>query len=167
VPERDRVDEILEQWARERPDVDTSPIGVVGRVSRLARALEQRLEPVYGRHGLEAGLFDVLATLRRMGPPYELCPTDLADATMLTSSGTTKRLDRLERAGLIRRKPDPEDRRSVIIELTPAGRQVVDETLPEHMANEARLLGALTDRERRELARLLRKVIAGLPDGVE
>ena len=96
MPERDGVDTILEQWQRERPDLDSSPIGVIGRISRLARELEARLEPVYKAHGLEPGWHDVLATLRRTGPPYQLRPTEFTDALMLTSSGTTKRLDRLE-----------------------------------------------------------------------
>src|SRR5918995_2180491 len=101
VPERDGVDEIIDLWRRERPDLDPSPIGVIGRISRLARQLEQRLEPVYRAHGLEPGWHDVLAALRRIGPPHQLRPTEFTDALMLTSSGTTKRLDRLEQAGLI------------------------------------------------------------------
>ena len=96
MTERDSVDAIVEQWRTERPDLDPSPIGIVGRVSRLARELEARLEPVYRAHGLEPGWHDVLATLRRSGPDHRLRPTDLTNATMLTSSGTTKRLDRLE-----------------------------------------------------------------------
>ena len=112
---------IIDQWKRERPELDPSPIGIVGRVSRLARELEERLEPVYREHGLEGGWHDVLATLRRHGPPYRLRPTDLTDATMLTSSGTTKRLDKLEQKGLIAREPDPKDRRGVLIALTDEG----------------------------------------------
>ena len=107
MADRDGVDVILEQWRRERPELDPSPIGVIGRISRLARELEQRLEPVYRGHGLDPGSHDVLATLRRNGPPYQLPPTSPAQL-MLTSSGTTKRLDRLEQAGLITRAPDPE-----------------------------------------------------------
>src|SRR5690349_23883385 len=100
MAERDGVDVILEQWRRERPELDPSPIGVVGRISRLARELEPRLERVYAEQGLEPGWYDVLATLRRSGPPFQLRPTEFTGALMLTSSGTTKRLDRLERAGL-------------------------------------------------------------------
>jgi len=163
VPEQDRVDLILEQWRRERPDLDTAPMGVIGRISRLSRELELRLDPAFARHGLESGLFDVLAALRRAGPPYRLRPTDLAASLMLTSSGTTKRLDRLEQAGLITRQPDPGDRRGLLIELTPAGRRLVDATLIEHMANEHNLLSALTPAERGQLASLLRKLLLGLP----
>jgi DNA-binding MarR family transcriptional regulator len=163
MTERDGVDLILEQWQRERPDLDASPIGVVGRISRLARELEQRLEPVYREHGLEGGWYDVLATLRRSGPPYRLRPTELTNAVMLTSSGTTKRLDRLEQAGLIARASDPDDRRGTLITLTAAGRELLDATTEAHLENERRLLGALTEADRRRLADLLRKLQLGLP----
>lgn len=163
VPARDGVDLILEQWRRERPELDPSPIGVVGRISRLARELEARLEPVYREHGLEAGWYDVLATLRRAGPPYRVRPTDFTQALMLTSSGTTKRLDRLEQAGLIAREPDPDDRRGTLIALTAAGRRLVDAVTEAHLDNERRLLAALTDAEQRSLADLLRTLQLGLP----
>jgi DNA-binding MarR family transcriptional regulator len=163
LAERDGVDLILEQWRRERPELDSSPIGVIGRVSRLARELEQRLEPVYREHGLEPGWHDVLATLRRSGAPYRLRPTEFTNALMLTSSGTTKRLDRLEKAGLIARAADPDDRRGTLITLTAAGRSLIDAVTEAHLANERRLLGALTDAEQRRLADLLRKLQLGLP----
>src|SRR5215212_1374394 len=152
---RDGVDDILEQWRRERPDLDASPIGVVGRISRLARELEARLEP---------GWHDVLATLRRIGPPFQLRPSDFAGTLMLTSSGTTKRLDRLERAGLIARSPDPEDRRGVVITLTDAGRERIDAVTAAHLDNERALLAGLTDAERGRLADLLRALQLGLPE---
>jgi DNA-binding MarR family transcriptional regulator len=145
--------------------LDHSPIGVVGRVSRLAREFEPRLEQVYREHGLEPGWHDVLATLRRTGPPYRLRPTELTDALMLTSSGTTKRLDRLEQAGLVERAPDPEDRRGTLITLTAAGRELIDSVTPAHLDNERRILGALTEAEQRRLADLLRKLALGLPAG--
>jgi DNA-binding MarR family transcriptional regulator len=164
VPERDGVDLIIEQWQRERPDLDSSPIGVIGRISRLARELEQRLEPVYREYGLEPGWHDVLATLRRHGAPYRLRPTELTSASMLTSSGTTKRLDRLEHAGLIARAPDPDDRRGTLITLTPAGLELIDRLTAAHVENERRLLGALSDADRKRLADLLRKLQLGLPE---
>src|ERR1043166_3958020 len=136
MAERDGVDLILEQWQRERPDLDHSPIGVIGLISRLARELEQRLEPVYREHGLEPGWHDVLATLRRHGPPFQLRPTDLTNASMLTSSGPTKRLDKLEQAGLIARSPDPADRRGTIITLTDEGRALIDRLTEAHLQNE-------------------------------
>jgi DNA-binding MarR family transcriptional regulator len=159
---QDGVDLILEQWRRERPDLDPSPIGVIGRISRLARELEQRLEVVYGEHGLEPGWHDVLATLRRSGPPYRLRPSEFTGALMLTSSGTTKRLDRLEQAGLITRAPDPDDRRGTQIALTPAGRQLIDDVTAAHLDNERELLSSLTAAEQQQLADLLRKLRLGL-----
>jgi DNA-binding MarR family transcriptional regulator len=162
VPEQDGVDLIIEQWQRERPELDSSPIGVVGRISRLAREIEARLEPVYREHGLEPGWHDVLATLRRSGG--SLRPTDLTNASMLTSSGTTKRLDKLEQAGLIAREPDPADRRGTLITLTPDGRRLIDELTPAHLDNERRILGGLSVDEQRRLADLLRKLQLGLPD---
>ncbi|HSP72414.1 MAG TPA: MarR family transcriptional regulator [Gaiellaceae bacterium] len=163
MPGQDAVDRIIEEWRRERPDLDASPIGVIGRVSRLSRELEQRLEPVYAEHGLEPGWYDVLATLRRIGPSHALRAMEFSDRLMLTSSGTTKRLDRLERAGLIRRRPDAGDRRGTVIELTAKGRRLVDATTADHLRNEARLLGALTKAEQQQLAGLLRKLQLGLP----
>jgi DNA-binding MarR family transcriptional regulator len=163
--EHDGVDEILAQWRRERPDLDHSPIGVVGRISRLARELERRLEPVYKAHGLEPGWHDLLATLRRNGPPFRMRPTDLTSTLMLTSSGTTKRLDRLERAGLVVREPDPGDRRGTLIALTDKGRKLIDGLTPDHLANEDRLLAALAPDERERLAELLRQLLLGLPQG--
>jgi len=163
MAEQDDVDPILEQWRRERPDLDPAPIGVVGRISRAARELEARLEPVYRDHGLESGWHDVLATLRRTGPPFQLRVTDFSGALMLTSSGTTKRLDKLEQAGLIARVPDPADRRGTLIRLTDAGRELIDNVTAAHLENERRLLGALDPAEQAQLADLLRKLRLGLP----
>jgi DNA-binding MarR family transcriptional regulator len=160
---QDGVDVLLEQWRRERPDLDSSPIGVIGRISRLSREIERLLEPVYADHGLEPGWYDVLATLRRAGPPYRLHPTDFANALMLTSSGATKRLDRLEQANLIARERDPGDRRGILIALTEDGRELVDSTVAHHLDNERRILGALSQTEQRQLADLLRKLQLGLP----
>ena len=164
MDERDGVDLILEQWRRERPELDHAPIGVVGRISRLARELEARLERVYRDHGLEPGWHDILATLRRHGAPFRLRPTDLTHASMLTSSGTTKRLDKLEKVGLITRQPDPTDRRGTLIALTDKGREAIDATTADHFANERRLLAALTPAEQRQLEDLLRKLRLSLRD---
>jgi DNA-binding MarR family transcriptional regulator len=163
MTKRDGVDEILEQWRVARPELDPSPIGVIGRISRLARELETRLEVVYREHGLEPGWHDVLATLRRQGPPYTMRPSDFTGTLMLTSSGTTKRLDRLERAGLVARTPDPADRRGVLITLTEDGLRLIDEVTVAHLDNERDLIAALGDGEREQLADLLRKVQLGLP----
>jgi DNA-binding MarR family transcriptional regulator len=163
MTEQDGVDRLLDQWRRERPELDHSPIGVIGRISRASREIERRLEPIYADHGLEPGWYDVLATLRRAGPPYRLHPTDFAATLMLTSSGTTKRLDRLEAAGHITREPDPGDRRAVLITLTPKGRSLVDKATVKHMANEQRIISGLTKAEQRQLAGLLRKLRITLP----
>lgn len=164
MQERDGVDAIIEEWQQQRPDLDASPMGVIGRISRLARDIEPRLDRVHGACGLEPGWYDVLATLRRGGPPYRARPTDFARALMLTTSGTTKRLDRLEHAGLITRDPDPDDRRGVLITLTPRGVDLVDTATEAHLANEHRLLNRLTDQEQQRLADLLRRLQIGLPD---
>ena len=158
----DGVDEIIEQWRRERPELDHAPIGIVGRISRLARELEARLEPVYRAHGLEPGWHDVLATLRRIGPPFQLRPGDFAGTLMLTSSGTTKRLDKLEEAGLIARGPDPNDRRAILITLTPQGKELIDGVTAAHLANEASLLEGLSAAEQESLAALLRKLLLSI-----
>ena len=163
MPERDGVDRIIEQWERERPELDHAPLGIVGRISRLARELEQRMEPVYREHDLEGGLYDLLATLRRSGEPFRLRPSDLTGHLMLTSSGTTKRLDRLERSGLIARAPDPGDRRGTLITLTQEGRRVVDACTEAHLADEHELVAGLNDADRRRLADLLRKLMLSLP----
>src|SRR5258706_10630269 len=138
-------------------------MGVIGRIPRLSREIELRLEPVYATSDLEPGWYDVLATLRRAGPPYQLRPTDFAASLMLTSSGTTKRLDRLEAAGHITREPDPNDRRGVLITLTSSGRSLICEAALQHIAHEHRILSGLTREEQRQLADLLRKLLITLP----
>src|SRR5262245_2892910 len=139
----DRVAEIQAAWARERPDLDVSPQGVIGRLHRLAAHLTAELEIVYRRHGLEEGEFDVLAALRRAGEPYERAPGELARHTMVTTGAMTKRLDRLERAGLVARRRSATDGRGRVVALTQAGRRVIDDAFTEHMRNEHRLLGGL------------------------
>ena len=158
MPARDQVDLIIEQWTHERPDLDPAPIGIIGRISRLSRQLELELERVYRDHELEPGWHDVLATLRRQGKPYQLRPGELTESLMLTSSGTTKRLDRLERAGLVRRDPDPTDRRAIVITLTPEGIRRTDAVMTDHLANERRLVAGLSAADRRALADLLRSL---------
>src|SRR3954452_16703478 len=152
MPERDGVDRMIEQWSVEWPELDVSPIGVIGRISRLSRELEARLPPVYRDHGLEHGWHDVLATLRRSGPPYRLRAIEFTRTLMITSSGATKRLDRLEQAGLIERSPDPQDRRGTLIGLTPEGREMIDAVTEARLANERRLLETLSPQEQKRLA---------------
>jgi DNA-binding MarR family transcriptional regulator len=159
----DRADVAIEQWARERPDLPPLPMAVLGRLSEAAeRVMRDHLNPVFADAGLQPGEFDVLATLRRSGDPYMLSPTRLYEAAMISSGGMTNRLDRLERAGLIERRPDPNDRRGKLIALTTAGRRVIDETITRHVANEEQLLSVLTPGEQEKLNALLSKLIAGL-----
>jgi DNA-binding MarR family transcriptional regulator len=159
----DRADVAVEQWARERPDLRTLPMAVFGRLSEAAeRVMREHMNPLFTQAGLQPGEFDVLATLRRSGEPYMLSPTRLYEAAMISSGGMTDRLDRLERAGLVERRPDPKDRRGKLIALTDAGRRLIDETIGRHVANEERLLSALTQAEQEMLNALLKKLIAGL-----
>jgi DNA-binding MarR family transcriptional regulator len=151
----DHVARIMEQWAAERPDLDVSPMGLIGRLHRLGGRLNDELRPVFAAAGLGDGDFDVLATLRRTGPPYALTPGALGDATMVTSGAITKRIDRLERAGLVSRTVSDTDARSRRVTLTDRGRRLVDELVEKHVANEHRLVSGLSERERDQLARLL------------
>ncbi len=162
---RDAVDRIADQWARERPDLDVGPMLVIGRLHRLAELLDQGLRPVFAEAGLGNGDFDVLASLRRSGPPYRLNPTQLAATTMVTSGAVTKRVDRLERQGLVARTVSADDARGRVIELTAEGRKVQERLHPRHLANEDRLLGALDGTEREQLAGLLSKLLLSLEDG--
>ncbi|WP_413785754.1 MarR family winged helix-turn-helix transcriptional regulator [Intrasporangium zincisolvens] len=161
-PTPDHAQHVVDQWARERPDLDASPILVIGRLHRVALALTTELVRVYNGFGLGEGDFDVLATLRRTGAPYELTPTALMEQTMVTSGAVSKRIDRLEGAGLVERRVATGDRRSRIVALTEAGRELMDRAVPEHLANEARLLSALDASERRALADLLGRLGASL-----
>ena len=159
----DRADLAVEQWARERPDLRTLPMAVFGRLNEAAeRVMREHMNPLFARAGLQSGEFDVLATLRRSGAPYTLSPTQLYEAAMISSGGMTDRLDRLERAGLVIRRPDPKDRRGKLIALTDAGKRTIDETIGRHVANEERLLSVLTRAEQEKLNALLAKLIAGL-----
>lgn len=162
--ESDVVDAILRQWQRARPDLDASPMGVVGRISRAARLLERELAPVFAEHGLQAGEFDILATLRRAGADDGLGAGVLATSAMVTSGAITNRIDRLVAKGLVTRDVDPASRRAVRIRLTPAGRRLVEVAVVRHAANEQRLLAVLDDDDREALARLLRSLLLGLGD---
>lgn len=155
VEPMDHVARIQAEWARERPDLDVRPQGVIGRLHRLAGHLTEQLCVVYGRFGLAEGEFDVLATLRRAGPPFERAPSELARFTMVTTGAMTKRLDRLERDGLVTRRPSTRDGRGRVVALTTAGRELIDRAFTEHMANEHRLLADLTE----DQARLLEDVL--------
>ena len=153
----DHVGRIMAQWRVERPDLDVSPQGVIGRLHRLAQRLTEELVEVYGAYGLGEGEFDVLATLRRAGAPYELAPGELARSTMVSSGAVTKRVDRCVEQGWVTRRVSEGDQRGRVIALTPAGRDVIDRAFTAHMANEHRLVGLLDEMERARLAHLLEK----------
>jgi DNA-binding MarR family transcriptional regulator len=155
----DAIDRIAAQWARERPELDVSPIDVIGRISRLSRLLEKSIEETFASFGLGRGGFDVLAALRRAGEPYRLSPTELYNSLLISSGAMTNRIDRLEQIGLVERTPDPDDRRGVSVGLTPAGKELIDAAVEQHYANERRLLRGLSAHEREILSQLLRKLL--------
>ena len=158
----DRVDSILEQWASERPDLDASPIGIFGRISRIDRLFEQSMAEFLRPFGLTLGLFDVLAALRRIGEPFQAMPSDLAAMTMLTSGGMTGRLDQLEKLDLVLRVPDPDDRRVMMAQLSPKGRDLIDRLMGEHLERERARLVWLQAGEPEEFASYLRKLESSL-----
>lgn len=156
----DRLDLVQQAWQRERPDLDVSPQGVIGRLHRVAGHLTDELVAVYRRHGLGEGDFDVLATLRRAGAPYERTPSDLAANTLVTSGAMTKRVDRLERAGLVTRRVSEHDGRGRVVALSARGREVIDAAFADHMANERRLLDALDPADVAQVEQILRRWLA-------
>jgi DNA-binding MarR family transcriptional regulator len=156
--ERDAVDLILDQWSAQRPDVDVSAIAVIGRISRLERKLAVELARVFALHGLEHWEYDVLATLRRAGKPFELTIGAMLESMMLASGTISHRIDRLEGRGLVARRQDTDDRRVVHVGLTAEGKRLVERALLDHAANETRLLSGLSARERDQLAALLRRL---------
>lgn len=162
MPDDDPIDVLLDQWRRERPDLDPAPMAVVGRLMRVARLADRAIGDALAAQGLQPGWFDVLSALRRAGAPYRLTPRALARAVMLSTGGMTKRLDQMEAAGLVVRAPDPRDRRGLLIGLTAKGRRSVDRALESHLANEERLLDGLSASERLRLESLLRRFEASI-----
>lgn len=155
----DHVDEIISQWNRERPDLDVSAMAVIGRISRLERMIRPRLDAVFAEHGLESWEFDVLATLRRHGAPYQLTPGRLLQSTMITSGAMTHRIDRLQARGLVERTKSPTDGRLVLVGLTPTGFDLIERAVADHAANELDILAALSPRQTAELTGLLRVLL--------
>ncbi|XVV17201.1 MarR family winged helix-turn-helix transcriptional regulator [Actinoplanes sp. CA-131856] len=156
----DHVARIQQAWARERPDLDVTPQGVIGRLHRVAGHLTEQLTVVYRRYGLGEGDFDVLATLRRAGAPYERAPGELAAHTMVTTGAMTKRIDRLERDGLVTRRPSTTDGRGRVVALTEAGRTLIDQAFTDHMRNERRLLDELSPADAAALEAILTRWLA-------
>lgn len=152
----DHVTRIHQQWAAERPDLDVSPSGVIGRLHRLGQYLTAELVPVFAEHGLTEGEFDVLAAIRRSGEPYELAPGEIAENTMVTTGAISKRLDRLEQGGWLERHANESDGRGRVVRLTPDGLARFDEAFSAHIANEHRLVSVLDQQERSDLERLLK-----------
>lgn len=163
----DRIDQARAQWARAAPDLDTAPMEVIGRILRAEHLADARIRQVLRGYDLDRGGFDVLATLRRSGPPYRLTPTALYRDLVLTSGAVTHRVDALARAGLVERLPDPADRRGSLVALTGRGRAVADEAMAANLRCEARLAAALDDADKRALAALLKRLLAGMENDAE
>ena len=155
----DDVDRIVDAWQRERPDLDVEPLHVLSRISRLAKQHDRVRSSAFAQHGLEGWEFDVLAALRRAGDPYELTPGQLVAETLVTSGTMTTRVDRLIGRGLVLRRPDPRDRRGVLVQLTPSGRDVVDGALSTLLTHEQRLVAALSPKDRAVLPEMLRRLL--------
>jgi len=158
----DHVDKLLEKWKKERPDLDTSPVAIIGRLGRLMLYIEDALETIFSEFGLNRASWDVLATLRRCGAPYRLSQRALLDSLMRSSGTISLRIDRMQEDGLVTREPDPDDRRSVLVSLTQKGLSLFEQVAPLHLNNEAGLVSGLTKTEQSDLASLLRKLLSSL-----
>jgi DNA-binding MarR family transcriptional regulator len=158
-PDADSIDRIRAQWKLARPDLDTGPMEIVGRILRIQFLASARIRRVLQRHGIDWAGFDVLATLRRSGPPYRMTPTALYRELVLSSGAMTNRLDVLERAGLVERRPDPNDRRGTLIELAKKGKAVLDRAIEAHLQGEAAMVAHLSRGEQKSLADLLKKLL--------
>lgn len=160
----DAVDRVLAQWAKERPELDVSPMAVIGRISRAEAILDRRIAAVLAEHDLLPGEFDLLAALRRAGSPYRLTVGAMLASTMVTSGAITNRLNRLVAKGFVTRETDPNNRRSVVVTLTKPGLATVNGSLVSHVENERNLLASLSDDEQAQMISLLRKLLRGLGD---
>ena len=157
---RDEVDDLVAAWRAQRPDLDVEPLQVLSRISRLAKHLDIARRGAFASHGLESWEFDVLSALRRQGPPFQLTPGALIRATLVTSGTMTNRIDRLAAAGLVRREPDPTDKRGVLVTLTEEGADRVDSALADLLVREHTLLASLDAGDRKQLADLMRTLLA-------
>jgi DNA-binding MarR family transcriptional regulator len=158
MPESDEVDRIVEAWARERTDLDFSPLQVLSRVARLSKHLDRARRQAFAASGLEPWEFDVLAALRRAGAPYQLSPKALLQQTLVSSGTMTNRIDRLVERGLVERHTDPHDGRGVLVVMSAGGREVVDSAISELLVGEAELLEGLPKPDQERLSALLRKL---------
>ncbi|MFB9866383.1 MarR family winged helix-turn-helix transcriptional regulator [Vreelandella sulfidaeris] len=157
----DHVDRILTQWQQQRPDLNVAPMGTLGRLKRLNHVLMRAMEKTWAEYGLNDSSFDVLATLRREGPPYALSPSDLMASTMVTSGTMTHRLQQLEKAGLIERVKNPADGRGFLISLSDKGFALIDEAVAAHVQTQAQLISSLSPTQREQLDGLLKQFLAG------
>lgn len=160
----DTIDKLLETWQRERPDLDPWPSGIAARIFRLATHLRRHAETWLDPMGLSWETFEIITALRRNGAPYEMKPTALYRATFLTSGAMTNRLDRAHAAGLIVRMDDPEDRRGVVVRLTPAGLALANDAIERYYAESNQLMGHLRTKQRTDLANLLRELLMPMED---
>ncbi|EPK8019350.1 MarR family winged helix-turn-helix transcriptional regulator [Providencia rettgeri] len=156
----DRIDKITQQWERERPDLDISPMGLIGRLGNVAFHLTREMEKVFTQFGLNRSSFDVLATLRRAGSPYTLSPGEMLSTLMVTSGTMTNRIDQLEKAGLVSRHANPDDGRGFLVSLTTEGLTLINQLIEAHTQNQARLVAKLSQKEQQALDQLLRTFLA-------
>jgi DNA-binding MarR family transcriptional regulator len=157
---RDEVDDLVDAWARERPDLDLGPVEIFSRIGRLARHLDLARRAAFDAHHIESWEFDVLAALRRAGTPYELSPGRLLRETLVTSGTMTNRVDRLAARGFVGRQPDPADRRGVLVRLTPDGKTVVDGAFGALLTAERALLADLPPSDHEQLTDSLRRLLS-------
>jgi DNA-binding MarR family transcriptional regulator len=161
----DGIDRVERAWRRERPDIDVSSVGIVSRIWRVSRHLERERKERLAELGTDRVTLDVLAMLRRSGPPYRRTAGELTHASLITSGGVSQRLEKLERAGMVTRHIHAEDRRRIDVELTPAGMRLVDSVLSELMEHESKLLDELSDEEKDDLRRTLKRLLARFEPG--
>ncbi|TFD24000.1 MULTISPECIES: MarR family winged helix-turn-helix transcriptional regulator [Cryobacterium] len=161
----DQVDRIIEQWNTEKPDLDVSPMAVVGRLSRTALVVESRLAKTFAQHGLDAASFDVLATLLRSGAPYRIAPLELAREAMISTSAVAQRLNKLESRGFVVRQANPDDGRGTLVALTDVGKDLIETALPDHLETERAITAVLSLAEQTLLADLLQRLSTAAIDG--
>ena len=159
---QDQIDQLLEQWSRERPDLDASSMGILGRLAILGRILDHGVEQILQRHSLSFPEFDMLVILRRFGPPFRHSVSELCAHSFLSSGAMTNRVDRLEQKGLIRREPNPEDRRGVLVVLTKKGRTLIDQVVPERLKEGHERVSVLSKKDRQQLETLLTRFLVAL-----
>ena len=155
----DAIDRVVSQWAKEKPELDTEPMAIMGRLMRIAKHMENHVAELHKRYDLKMGEFDVLATLRRSGQPYRLTPSELISSMMLTSGAMTNRLDKLEKKGLIAREHSKEDRRSVTVELTEKGVELIDSLIEQHLQAQHELMGSLSSAEKGQVNQALKLLL--------